>query len=242
MLGITHALYRITEYHAADQSQEPLFGYHFDLKPANILIEMSNNWVISDFGQATFKRVNGTSSRVVGHVGTEAYAPPEIGDLDMKQSRKYDVWSLGCILVEVATFIARRYAGVRKFDEIRVSKAEGSNGEDDWFYQRVQGPQKYELKPQISKWVNDLPGSASIRAKNSRDFMNKVVSLAGKMLNVDAQERISARDAYLTLDALLKSYGPRTVNGIDIAAPAAGIDVDANEVEVGKLELASIKY
>jgi serine/threonine protein kinase len=244
MLGITHALCRITEYHTQDASQEPLFGYHFDLKPANILVEMSNNWVISDFGQATFREVNGTSSRVIGNAGTETYAPPEMADVDMKQSRKYDVWSLGCILLEVATFITQRHAGVQKLDEIRISKAEGSNsnGENDWYYHQDKGTQEYEVKPQISKWLKDLPKSEAIRTTNSTYFMEEIVSLAEKMLNVDVEKRITARDAYLTLRNILTRYRPRLINATDAETAIGEIDIDSNEIEVGKMELASIEY
>jgi ABC-type transporter lipoprotein component MlaA len=72
--------------------------------------------------------------------------------------------------------------------------------------------------------------------------MKEIVSLAEKMLNVDVEKRITARDAYLTLRDILTKYRPRLINATDAETAIGEIDIDSNEIEVGKTELASIEY
>ena len=79
---------------------------HFDLKPDNILVERDGKWLITDFGQAALtEQRRGTTPRVGGHFGTDAYAPPEIDDTSMDFGRAYDIWSLGCITLEITAFV-----------------------------------------------------------------------------------------------------------------------------------------
>ena len=78
LLGISQALYKVQHFHDDSvMDEDPKFGYHFDLKPANILVEQDGRLVITDFGQAVFKAAkDSTDSRVRGMGGTEAYLVP----------------------------------------------------------------------------------------------------------------------------------------------------------------------
>lgn len=70
---------------------------HHDLKPANIL-KVGSQWKLSDFDTASErKRIQRTSEIL----GTHLYAPPEaLRGLDTSH---WDMWSLGCTLVECLT-------------------------------------------------------------------------------------------------------------------------------------------
>lgn len=76
-----------------------------DLKPGNVLIDDLDNAVLADFGMASFvDRVEG--SRVVTAAkGTPSYMSPEAWDPHSNggMSTKSDIWSLGCMIIELFT-------------------------------------------------------------------------------------------------------------------------------------------
>jgi serine/threonine protein kinase len=82
---------------------------HFDLKPANILIDHRGHLLITDFGLAQMKAIESQSTQTTGlpgRAGTYSYSAPESAGTELnKLSRSYDVWSMACIILEAAVFI-----------------------------------------------------------------------------------------------------------------------------------------
>ena len=118
MAGIASALTSIHDYEFKDQDMAMSYvGFHHDLKPENILVK-GNNFLITDFGLARFSdKRSPARSRWQG--GTETYGPPEIdpefrnkGDVD---SCAVDLWSFGCIMIEVVAFILEGPNGLENF-------------------------------------------------------------------------------------------------------------------------------
>ena len=72
---------------------------HCDLKPENILLKQANRSSIKviDFGSSCF-----TDKRVYTYIQSRFYRAPEI-ILGIPYTNSIDVWSLGCILVELQT-------------------------------------------------------------------------------------------------------------------------------------------
>jgi serine/threonine protein kinase len=79
-----------------------------DVKPENILRFENNRWLgrlkLADFGRAKKHNI-ATQLRKVGtdeRYGTRKYEPPEAITHSQggKRSRKYDVWSMGCVIFE----------------------------------------------------------------------------------------------------------------------------------------------
>ncbi|KAL5586394.1 hypothetical protein FOBRF1_016264 [Fusarium oxysporum] len=175
-------------------------GYrHGDLKPANILLfpEKSGSYrmKITDVGLsklhilATSRRLNGTTAKAT----TRRYSPPEFDLLfdddgepvedsdDIKLSRKFDVWSLGCVFIE---FLIWAKLGRQKYKEFdRSMKRDrrfwdsGREDLDDKVKERIQN---------LEDAVEDTPGDKVVQ---------QVLELALKqMLLVDSDDR-STTDA-----------------------------------------------
>ena len=217
MLGIARGLHKVLDYEVPDTKLEnSLYGYHFDLKPANILVDWSGDLVITDFGQAKFKKVDGTSSNVTGMGGNEAYAPPEIDQDLMVNNRRYDIWSLGCILLEITTFVIKGCSGLLELDEIRRTKDTEARTQDDRFFRRAppsvlsqltSAAHKsgiYELKPQIQQWVQHLP--EYVTGDPSRVFIGRILQVALQMLNVDVHARLTSKEVCLSLSEIMNDY------------------------------------
>ena len=124
-------------------------GRHGDLRPENILLFRDDparhgSWgtlQITDAGLARFhqqitrKRLAGTST----HGGSIEYAPPEGNHEGEKRGRRYDMWSLGCILLEFAVWIL---GGIEDVNEFRTERASISGLSRD----RRENPPFYRTK------------------------------------------------------------------------------------------------
>ncbi|PQE07969.1 kinase domain-containing protein [Rutstroemia sp. NJR-2017a WRK4] len=101
-------------------------AYHQDLKPANILI-VRGVMKIADFGLLEFKPVlpdEPGSTGVVSSHNTGYYAPPRQGHY----TRKDDIWSLACIISELATADIQGRDEIPKYRAARI--ASGQRGRD----------------------------------------------------------------------------------------------------------------
>jgi len=101
---------------------------HGDLKPQNILRFLGagrddfGTLVVSDLGSATFhSEVTETRRRTAtaeGGYGTLRYEPPEAHLMkDLPRSRRYNVWSAGCIFLEFLIWLLYRWRGLKLFYE-----------------------------------------------------------------------------------------------------------------------------
>ena len=75
---------------------------HRDLKPENIFLDDAMNAKLGDFGLAQALYSANSYITDASFVGTPYYMAPEILN-GRAHSRASDVWSLGCILYELAT-------------------------------------------------------------------------------------------------------------------------------------------
>ncbi|KAF3385731.1 Mitogen-activated protein kinase 12 [Talaromyces pinophilus] len=238
VLGVAKALNRIINFGLDDTpsaSDGGYYGFHFDLKPENILVENDGALLISDFGQATFVE-RGGSSRVDGHGGTEAYAPPEIDNLEKRQTQKYDIWSLGCIFIEVVTTIVLGSESLKEFDELRVTTA--GNMTDDRFFEidpGIIGPtREHRIKSVILSWLEGLP--RRVESQKSKEFLEKIIRLIKGMLSIDASDRLSSTEVVWHLHDILQEYQGNRV--VSIKAPQARHgEFTVGFPQLGKIEM-----
>jgi serine/threonine protein kinase len=111
--------------------EEYWYGRHGDLKPENILwsngldcCDALGILQIADFGLGRF---HGRASRSQVDprtiASTPTYEPPEIA-LNLKVSRAYDIWSLGCIILEFLTWRLGGYKLLEEFGNSRLTTEE----------------------------------------------------------------------------------------------------------------------
>ena len=166
---------------------------HSDIKPENILYDPQRNIIqITDFG------LSNTFSFDIHHKcnlsgGTYAYLPPDIllGNLFLFTS--LDIWSLGCVLIELCTgeiiFKGNNYLDV-------LEKIEDIFGP---LKRLLPGYDILALKKNANLTKKECPGKGLInyikkyqKIKFSNDDFYDLVS---KMLCIDPVKRINAEDA-----------------------------------------------
>ena len=109
---------------ATDELVISRIGYHHDIRPKNVLVT-HNTFVLTDFGLMRFKMPeDGSQSRWISTIGD--YIAPECMDSDYNRlivGRSIDVWALGCLIADVATYMQSGKDAVQKFREKRRQTA-----------------------------------------------------------------------------------------------------------------------
>jgi len=161
-------------------------GFHYDIKPANILLKRSGSgkgYIFVDFG--VFVK---SGSPVRGDSGYSEYAPPP-SPSGMAEG-KSDVWSLACVVLEL--LIWAYLGGKSALDKFRAEKKaeleehlrECYTSDTEHFY--VQKSGRVQLNAAVDEWLGKL-GNCSETAS--------VVPILQKMLNVDPAERSTVKEA-----------------------------------------------
>lgn len=137
------------------------WGRHGDIKPRNILWFKSHgdehhHLVISDLGLTQFHSELTKSAVPVSRIGgfTQAYRPPEM-DLGRGISQSYDIWSLGCVLLEFCLWYCLDANAINIFLDRRAVEDESDTQglEEDKFFNVVEksGKRRAYLKPVVGK-------------------------------------------------------------------------------------------
>jgi len=159
---------------------------HRDLKPQNLLIDNRLHLKIADFGLARAFTV--PVPKYTHEVVTVWYRPPEILLGATVYSVPIDLWSIGCIVAEMATG-GPLFAGDSEIDTIfKVFQKLGTPTEQIW-------PGVSELpdfKPTFPKWPPR--GWAAIR-NTAQQVGPDGIDLLERLMCYDPRRRLSARRA-----------------------------------------------
>lgn len=180
-----------------EQGSRYIWGAHMDLKPANILImtdpsSACGRWEISDFGFSYLKPKD-SGQELPPHPGLGTYEPPEC-QLNLPQSRAYDIWSLGCVFLECLIWRMRGLGAIDAFGEDRLNDVEvsGNMFKDDYFFtlefDETFTPIGATTRPAVIKWIQDLERDP----KCSKATSELLHLIQNELLQVDQSKRLNA--------------------------------------------------
>lgn len=171
-------------------------GCHHDLKPKNILFS-GQTFILSDFGLSRFSDAS-ESSKEKFEAGHGFYMAPECVDPedDFRGgiiSRPSDIWSFGCIIAEVVTYLLCGKDSVAEFKAARRVKI-GVNKTSTFH----AGQNTENMK--VARWLNEL----EIRGGK---FYKMAIELIRRMLSLDPEKRPKAGEVSFELGrAALLAY------------------------------------
>ncbi|KAI3391292.1 hypothetical protein diail_7623 [Diaporthe ilicicola] len=183
--GIMGAMKSIHEpLHLHSNTQVAKYGMHTDLKPDNILwfgsiADVRGILVISDFGLANMhsdkSRSNIPNEKIPALPG---YRPPECDIQGGQISRRYDIWTLGCLFLEILTWLMGGQQLIKEFQKERKKTTYVTGAKRDIFYnvKRLQRQEPnaihvresiidkktakdwyaLEVKPEVKNWIQRL--------------------------------------------------------------------------------------
>jgi serine/threonine protein kinase len=192
------------------QKGEAMYGRHGDIKPENIMWfdktpECSDErgiLQISDFGLGRF---HGRDSRSNVNPDTimrsPTYEPPEC-KLRRPVSRAYDLWSLGCLYLEFATWLLMGATDVVTFSEFRGQEDSAGINNDNYFTVHrdpITGPEAV-VRDRVIMWVDKLH-----RHEKCSGVMHDLLELTmNHLLVVESSSRWSANDISWEMKQYLK--------------------------------------
>lgn len=192
---------------------------HLDLKPENILVFKRSKvnddvFMISDFGSGKVKQqwTDETSSHSGSTQTAETaltYTGPDVF-LNGKISRPYDMWSLGCILLELISWAhLGPEQGVEDFATARLQTRSHQSSRDDAFWQsrndaceQVEDHSLVSLKPAVSQCLSHLESHCFA-------VFSPVLSSIRKLLRINPAERLNAEGLLSELQAVYEQAQSR---------------------------------
>ena len=176
LLGLAEALNAAHYLRDADGVYSGASYRHGDLKPANILWFTDGKALgtlkICDWGCAKNKEVETAlrHSKTSSEFGTRRYEPPEItaglgkmlpGSEERRISRLYDIWSMGCIILEFIVWLLYGFEGLERFNK----SVRGEINESSPFYQlnEVDGKNVGVVHRVATCWMNHMAQDQACR-------------------------------------------------------------------------------
>ncbi|GAW18676.1 hypothetical protein ANO14919_081570 [Xylariales sp. No.14919] len=158
---------------------------HGNLKPDNILRKQDGDrlgpLMIGDVGLAK-KHKDRTLTRLSTNtrLGTMDYEPPEAFDNSRPKSRAYDIWSMGCIIIETIVWLLYGNEGQKRFYNEPYNPTTGTR-----YYTTQETFPERKLNDNVLKWVGHmLNEDPECNRENPSSALRDLLNLAGNELLV----------------------------------------------------------
>ncbi|KAL1609182.1 hypothetical protein SLS59_001546 [Nothophoma quercina] len=203
--GLADAL---NEWHNQFKEDENKNCLHGDIKPENIVRSTQPDSLgilqLADMGLARIHNLptNLRQTESGALSGTLRYQSPEIKTtISGKVSRSYDMWGMGCILLEFIVWLLYGSDGLRKFN----------NSFTESFF-IIQDPRGVQLQPSVRRWIDHI-------RNNLLTDGEPCVSLALRGLLDFVDHRLLVEDASISEGAQGPIENGSQFDAINITAP-----------------------
>ncbi|KAH8745429.1 kinase-like domain-containing protein [Hyaloscypha sp. PMI_1271] len=183
LCGLASAIEKV-HYYSLEKLQIEMIGCHHDLKPKNILVQ-ETAFVLSDFGLSKLKEPTEEATKSFYENGEGDYLAPECfhradGSQKHTISRPSDIWSFGCTILEILTYMQ---GGRQAVIDFRAARKETLNHQVMRAFHRGVG----KSKPAVEDKLKDLANVDSIKIDH------RLVELVASMLELETEARPNAK-------------------------------------------------
>ncbi|KAI0905507.1 kinase-like domain-containing protein [Ustulina deusta] len=198
------------------------YGIHGDIKPHNILYFQRDQDVdesglglfkISDFGLTGFHSALTRSRQPPTGPHSPTYRAPEYGVSAAYLSRKYDIWSLGCVLLQFLTWLISGPQGLKQFDNDRFEELDETNlnfKEDKFFISPQTGDARH--KSSVQSQIQRLQAEVT----QGHYLYDCLELIRTRMLQIAVTERADCKEVQKSL----ARYYERCLQDTEYAADA----------------------
>ena len=214
LLGLAGALKAVHNF------SENQFGRHGDLKPENILVFTGvDGWQVSahpvgergilqiaDVGLAKFHEAMTIDRNVATNTksGTGIYEPPET-DLcpERPRSRKFDIWSMGCIFLEFMIWLLRGSKEVERFNDWRRDSLVPVKRHK--FYTIKNGTSiMAEIHPETRSWIDEMMYKDP-RCEDDTALRDVLTLIVTRLLQIQVDDRADSAELHEKLKKIVKN-------------------------------------
>jgi serine/threonine protein kinase len=174
-------------------------GYIHDIKPENLLMFIYNQpgkksyWIrLSDFSCAkvvdiltTVSGKNRHSYKTVSKSGTPVYRAPEATPEGGQTSRPYDLWSLGCVYLELLVWFLDGYDALKQFREEREGLVSPNTFEDEGFYYTPTEGEPFRLRDVVTEKIDSV-------SNRTEGHLKTIADMIPQLLKIDPEKRPNA--------------------------------------------------
>jgi len=188
---------------------------HGDIKPQNILhftgpvekVGKRGRLVLADLGVSKYHGEHSTGLRNAPTDTVEVtilYEAPE-AEYDRRKrlprSRRYDMWSSGCMLLEFIVWLLYGFNAVDTFRSRRfaVSKEDPITPPGSFFQKNSKG--HFKINPMVLKAMEILRKDP--RCKQGTTLEELLTLIEGQLLQIDPKKRVEATELHSTLQGIL---------------------------------------
>ncbi|KAL1882794.1 hypothetical protein Daus18300_000432 [Diaporthe australafricana] len=172
--------------------RKQLFGRHGDIKPENILWYRDPNnkdergvLKISDFGLTEFSTRHSQCYKRNSHIAhSPSYRPPECDLEGAVVGQSYDIWTLGCLYLELITWQLGGAALLRTFRQRRTIRDPMQLMSTDTFFEIVRCERTNTVGSMVKREVTDFVLGLHAHPECSEYFHDFLDLIMGQMLVV----------------------------------------------------------
>lgn len=194
-------------------------AYIHDIKPENLLMFIYQHggkktyWFrLSDFSCAkvvdlltTVSGKNRNSWKTVSKSGTPIYRAPEAA-MKGQTSRPYDIWSLGCVYLELLVWFLDGYNALERFRNERECLVSPDTFEDEGFYYTPKEGEPFILREAVAAKIDSV-------FSRCHGPLKDIARVIPQLLQIDPQQRPNANTLIETLKHIDNGARPPVVVG-----------------------------